>query len=319
MNTGFIIKLPSETDYVFGAKSGISFEEVNPSGNWTDYLPSAERQKFYYFDSMACVTYSALNALETQLNAFIALKRLTLAQMAFLNEYGCLDINGKANISDRYTAKISGTTKVGNYLQKVADSLRHDGILPEKDWTYSQEANSIFNWNDYYKEIPAILKDKAQEFYKHFEIQYEWVPNDLVSLKKNLRQAPLQIAAGICAGWSSSQIIQACERQPEHATEIFNLTDEFIEDFDSYPPYILRLAPDYKLPFVLKIIIKPITMTNVSLVSNGAEIGFFLPATNPEALKAMAMNYGINIPLEVDGSVNWSELEKQIKFILLGK
>lgn len=50
-------------------------------------------------------------------------------------------------------------------------------------------------------------------------------------------------------------------------------------------------------------------MTNVRLVKKGEEIGFYLPATNQEALKALAMNYGIIIPLLADGSVDWAKLK----------
>jgi len=51
------------------------------------------------------------------------------------------------------------------------------------------------------------------------------------------------------------------------------------------------------------------TMTNTKLIKNGDEIAFYLPATNAEALKAMAKNYGIEIPLMPDGSVDWEKIE----------
>lgn len=53
-------------------------------------------------------------------------------------------------------------------------------------------------------------------------------------------------------------------------------------------------------------------MTNAKLVKKGEEVGFYLPATNPEALKAMAMNYGIEIPILPDGSVDWEKMKYDI-------
>jgi len=50
-------------------------------------------------------------------------------------------------------------------------------------------------------------------------------------------------------------------------------------------------------------------MTNTKLIKNGEEIAFYLPATNAEALKAMSKNYGIEIPLLPDGTVDWAKLK----------
>ena len=52
-------------------------------------------------------------------------------------------------------------------------------------------------------------------------------------------------------------------------------------------------------------------MTNVKIIKIGkSEIGFYLPATNQEALKAMGKNYGKEIPLNADGiSVDWEKLK----------
>lgn len=260
---GVIIKPPSPTDFIAGGISGITYQEINPSGDWTAYLPSNEKQIATYFDTLACVSFSALNSIETQINFLIAAKLISVEQITKLNELGYLDENGKFNGSDRFTAKMSGTTKEGNYLQKVADSLRHDGILPEKDWTYDMASNNNkFVWEDYYQEIPQELKDKAKKFLELFEIQYEWVSNDLETLKKQLKQAPLQVATGICPGWNDIKVIQKCDLPVSHATIIYNIASE-INDYDSYPPYLLKLALDYKLPWVLKILVNPLTKNNM--------------------------------------------------------
>src|SRR3990167_11069550 len=88
------------TDYIAGA---LGYEVRNPSGDWTPYLPEGEWQYNSHMDSMACVTFSALNSIETQYRFLTGLKR---------------------NFSDRFTAKKSGTTGKGNYLYKVTDSMR---------------------------------------------------------------------------------------------------------------------------------------------------------------------------------------------------
>lgn len=49
-------------------------------------------------------------------------------------------------------------------------------------------------------------------------------------------------------------------------------------------------------------------MTNVKLIRNGEEIGFYVPSKSPEALIDKAMNFGIEIPLTESGDVDWAKL-----------
>ena len=108
-NTGVLEQPIGSTDYIQDQSSAVAYEEVNPSGDWSAFLPVGESQIGLYGDTLACVTFSALNCLET------------------LQKFKGND----TNYSDRFTAKMSGTTKNGNYLQAVANSIRHDGLVDE--------------------------------------------------------------------------------------------------------------------------------------------------------------------------------------------
>lgn len=70
---------------------------------------------------------------------------------------------------------------------------------------------------------------------------------------------------------------------------------------------------DWKKHYIFNcwvLIDKDKVMTNVKLVKKGTEIGFYLPAMNQESLRAMAMNFGIEIPLKEDQvSVDWDKLK----------
>ena len=72
------------------------------------------------------------------------------------------------------------------------------------------------------------------------------------------------------------------------------------------------------MPWVMKGVVTLKTnikkMTNVKLLKVGDEISFCLPATNQEALKAMAKNYGIEIPLLEDETVDWKKLDEIINY-----
>jgi hypothetical protein len=51
-------------------------------------------------------------------------------------------------------------------------------------------------------------------------------------------------------------------------------------------------------------------MTNVKLVRNGNEWGFFVPANNEVSLIDKGMNFGIEIPTAGENKVDWKKLEE---------
>lgn len=178
-NTGVILgRRP--TDFVAAEAAGvIPYEVVNPSGDWRPYLPAGERQSSVPApttgerDSMSCVTFSAENSIETQE------KQQT----------------GKdANYSDRWTAVESGTTINGNYLWKVADTIRKMGLAPNS--LYPAPATP-WDFNEYHKPIPESLRNQLKaeglKWLEKWEIFYEWIPVTKESLLHHLKQAPLQL------------------------------------------------------------------------------------------------------------------------------
>src|SRR5680860_1318030 len=221
-NTGIIFK-EQELDYVAGA---IPYEVI--CADWTSYLPSDEMQIGLYFDTMACVTFSATNVVETQMNFMFMQGVFSLEACVFFEAGGWL-INGKFNFSDRFTAKMSNTTKDGNYLQAVWDSIKHHGLLPEADWAYPRRQRTpVFDWDDYYKEIPQDLKDKALKILDYIDVAYEWTVrnqltpytnNEILELKRELKQAPLQLAASTCK-WGGDVILACGKTTASHATMI---------------------------------------------------------------------------------------------------
>jgi len=247
-NTGVIIAPPAPTDYIAGVQSTIDFEIVNPTGDWTEYLPDNEMQIGTYFDTKACVSFSGNNTIETQLNR-------SKTEWQWLESNGYIE-NGRVNLSDRFLAKMSGTTQDGNTLQKVCDTLRHAGAVPEKDWPYPRlQRTPVFDWGDFYAEIPQEVINKGQQFLEKFEIQYEWVQDDFA---KHLKQAPLQIAIGLCQPWDDN--VAGCGIKPAgHAIMLYGI-DEGYKVLDQYEPYQKFLQPDYQIPWIMKIIIKPKNM-----------------------------------------------------------
>lgn len=238
-NSGVIIIKPTKTDFVVGA---ITYEQ-RTNGDWTPYLPLDERQSFRRFDSMACVSFSALNSCEMQLN--LLLPTLPLYVKKWLQDEGYI-VNGKLEFSDRYLAKMSGTTLKGNTLPKVWDAIRHYGLVPEVNWP----SNDDFNRTEYFAEVPAYLIEKGKKFLEFFDIEYEWVHGSgsgisatRIDFTKHLKHAPIQIATAVCGNWGEG-IIAACWEPCAHATCIF-YKGGYLGDEDTYAPFQKQLASNY--------------------------------------------------------------------------
>jgi len=254
-NQGVIIIKPLQTDWKAGEETGITFEEVQKDAQWDNFLPTGERQKNNYFDLCACVSFSALNCIEILMNRMMEFKQFSSDNLIWLRENGYFDENGKFNFSDRFTAKMSGTTKLGNYLGAVGDSIRNDGLIPESDWGFSADFKE---WDSYYSEIPQELKDKGKEFVKRFLVKYEFVllgTPDLEKLKTHLKQSPLQLATATCSPWNTAEVIKGCGIATNHATVLYGFTADYLKDFDTYNPWSKKFALDYGIAWAVKYVI----------------------------------------------------------------
>lgn len=189
-----------DTDYIAGT---LPYRVLNPSGDWFSWNPKEEWQWILQkLDTMACVTFSALNVLETLYYFHTGTQK---------------------NFSDRFTAVMSGTTPQGNYLWKVADSIRKDGLVDETDYP----PPPILTWENYYTPPPIEVINKAKEFLKSWTINYEFIPFDRESLLYHLKQSPIQVVI------------------PGHAVMSFYTTEQITKYFDSYAPFIKEWQKDF--------------------------------------------------------------------------
>lgn len=183
------------SDFVAGT---LPYTELNPSGNWQPYLPPGEWQRVGNLDLMTCVTFSLLNAIETQE------KFLTGIQI---------------NYSDRWIAMMSDTTPDGNWVYKVADTIRKYGLVKEESWPCPPNPT----WNTYYAKPTAAqmkkLTAEGQEWLKTHTFQYEWLTTSQSDILKHLKHTPLQVLV------------------PGHAIEGFNEVGDTTQYFDSYSPF----------------------------------------------------------------------------------
>lgn len=214
-------------DWIMGGVSAIEPVILVEKG-WGDYLPVKEVQRNKYFDSMSCVTFSALNCLE------ILHKRL---------------YEEEVNWSDRWTARVSGTNEKGNYLSTVADTIRTRGLVLEDVWSFGD----FKSWKEYMTDPPIEFDDFGEEFLQHYEIRWEWVlTRDVKDLKDILQTAPLQVT-GFAWEEPVDGIYKRTTRKANHAFTLYDYNDgEYWLIYDHYDKAIKKLAWNYKFGHILK-------------------------------------------------------------------
>lgn len=250
------------TDYIAGT---LPFEERKPDGDWTSSCPPGEWQYKDGQDLMACVTFSALNSIEAQE----------------------LHLTGKqVNYSDRWIAKMSGTTKQGNYLYKVADTIRESGLVTEEDYPTTSYA-----WDEYYADIPepllSQLKEKGQQWLATHQVNYEWLTVNDWNLDHHLKHAPIQVVI------------------PGHAVLGIYSPAELMNYFDSYGPFfkntpISNLADALKIVLTIKnmytrylVFHKPTGRMGVLVVNQTGFSDSIIWAKNQEMLEQLKVQFEI--------------------------
>jgi len=257
VNTGLIIEI-READFEFGGVTQIKHENRNTTGDWEQFLPNTERQKGL-FETFGCVSFSGLNGIECQLQWLINNNLLTPEAMKFLTDNGYLDENGRPNCSDRFTVVMSKTVPGrGNSFQNVWDSIRKDGIVPERAWPNNLQE---LGRDEYYADIPQAVKDLGKEFLKYFEAGYEKVNQK--DIPQALKHAPIQIGTATCSPWAGG-VVPMCLDTPNHATMIYKVGDGVYFDFDQYEPFLKRLAKNFRIPYAYKCILSPLQSIGVT-------------------------------------------------------
>lgn len=262
-NTGVILEV-RPTDYVAGSSTGLPYEVRIESGDWEAYKPTDEWQRFKKgnnlgYDTNSCVTFSALNCVEIQVYYLIKNKLLSDDKIQSLKDLGYIDENGRPNFNDWFTAVMSGTTDNGNSIQNVWDSIRKDGLLPQKEGYTPNDFNTR---TDYLSSKPTQdQKDKAKKILDIIDIKYEWINKSDVA--KHLKQAPLHILTPTCGSWNTKPptIISDCGvLTVNHATTNIGQVDgKYHKDLDHYEPFIKYLDWNYFIPYSVKGLVTPKT------------------------------------------------------------
>ena len=222
-NHGFIYRAPEIGDYKQTGRLTLGGAALQPDGQWDAYLPKEEVQNLA-MEPQACASFGTLNAVE-------ALAR---------QEFG--DIS---NWSDRFLAKVSGTTQNGNDPHTVAETLRRKGCVYESSWPYTKE---ITSWDKYYAEIPMDLMAIAQaEFKGNFDFGHQYVGTNPQQMMLALMYSPL--GADVSA-WDFNDIHKRFGPS-NHWVCIYGYVEgQYWKCYDSYSSSHKKLAWDFGFTMV---------------------------------------------------------------------
>jgi len=225
-NKGLLKEEYDERDYKFGAVKKRKL--LREDGQWTTFLPKGELQK-NPLETMACVSFSLLNIIE------------------ILNK---LKFKANKNYSDRFLAKCSGTNEYGNSMREVLETLRkYYGAVREK-----QYASEFSTWNKYYKAIPQNILNMGQLWIKEYKLEYESVNSNTNQMMNALRFSPLYV--GGFAWYRENGIYQSYGRANHCFVIVGYKQNEYWLAFDSYFPFVKKLAWDYKFSYVKSIFLE---------------------------------------------------------------
>lgn len=215
---GLLNKSFNQEDYLLGV---VDKKILNQDRNWVKYLPTKEIQRLQWGDTYGCVSFSALNCIET-----------------------LFKFNGEhKNFSDRFTIVTSGTVpRFGNGMRTVAESIRKDGVLLENEYTLSSKTEEEF-----YQPIPEEIKNKAFKLPISWEYikYYNEGENRANRILEALAYAPIQAAVNLSVP-PVNNIYLKNDKNQNHCVTIFNAKqNEYFEIYDHYEKDIKRLSWDF--------------------------------------------------------------------------
>jgi len=236
IENGFVEVKPTKTDFVHkeGTFGYVSKEKLLPDCQWDKFRTTGELQKRQQKETMACVTFSAMNCLEQIINFHIKGGNQEIVNV--FTQFGLIK-DGEANFSDRYIAKMSGTTMRGNSQTTVAKTIRKFGLVPEDMWGWDT--------NNYYANVPQNIIDRGKELLEYIEFSYEWVsPSEFNTAKV---YAPIQTSV-YAWGEQRGGIFQRTSFARNHAVDNDGFVmSQYDKIFDSYQPFDKKVSWDFNM------------------------------------------------------------------------
>lgn len=323
---GLINEPPRESDYIHGEEArlgGSAWTKIKSVVNgvitWVDDVPEYEYQR-KAVETNGCVSFSGDNVCEYLLNNRI---KTNLGLKSSLEALGLIK-NGKVNVSDRRTAKGSGTDpNQGNTVRAVDDYIRNFLFCPEDLYPFTDSMTR----DVYYGIMPVEVADFGKKVKPLIEIETKYLPQmsgkvycSPETLVDGLGYSPVWVSVkgsydyvgDIVQGTELKQLIDDAGLQGasyySHRVSIrAAVIGQYWEIHDHYQNQIVKFAWNY--PFggakIIQIIEKKtadfiqVGKSILFLAKGGAFVGNYFGYDSGDVLKAIHGEYSKVTPREL--------------------
>lgn len=197
----------------------------------------------------------------------------------------------------QYLAITSKTMKWGNSEPNVDYAFYQYGLPTVSDFPELTK----FSWDELYSQDLTNIIPKAQEFNKKYDVTIQSISS--FDAPKIAQQATFTNPYTV---WLVVDLNRGLGSPLYHAQALLNGSI-----WDSYPTN--PKTNNNPIIWAYKVSLKPTNMSNVKLVKNGSEYGYYLPATNEQAMIDKANNFGYALPTINNGSqVDWNNIKVDI-------
>jgi len=227
---GFIEPVIDETHWILGGGNA-PFTEIEPDGDWTEYLPSEEKQNIRGIETYNCTSFNTLNAIE------VLMYRL---------------FGERVNYSDRWLGIVAGTSaeQGGNDPHTVCEAIRKYGLIPEEMLPFSDEITTAKEYYSFKGGDEAACRQAGQDWLKKYDFKHEWVfrqsqPLDekLNNMKVALKNSPLSMS--VWAWQVDNRGVYVSAGAPNHWTSSYGFQNLIAKAFDSYEPFRKLVDQNY--------------------------------------------------------------------------
>lgn len=312
------------TDKIVGTTNSLPMVPLLPSADWREYQVRTEAQSSpLVFDTAGCTTFSAGEQIEQLIIFKLLAGKVSQKIVDRLRELGFF--SDPANfrtfkLSKRFNIILNGTTKYGNYFQRVADYYRNVGFIPDSMLPFGGQT-----WSEY-ADPNVITNDMvriAREMLSYFDIAYEM---GSVNTYDGINQAEQHELSEIIKCGPLQIAITA--ENPHHAQLLQRLSAQKQYILDTYEPYIVEQKINKpKIAYYMRYVVTvkealPVTLKrNLYLGMNGDDIeemqkmlgisadGIFGPGTKRAVISFQSAN-----GLKADGIVGpatWEKMEEK--------
>ena len=225
-------------NWIAGANSPIGSSLLLPTGDWKPYTSAHEVQVFNAgytnaYDTSLCTAYAGTDAIEHIINRMIFTGEIPVQTLDWLNENDYL-VNGKLELSERFTGANSEMTLQGTYTYKTAESMRMLGVVPQSVLELADNFDDNID--------PDLIDDDVYELGRQFKerinINWQWENNT-----DALVNSPLTSTVKFAT--ANGDDILAPEGTHNHAILTVNKESNYTEIDDSYWQQYKRYNNDY--------------------------------------------------------------------------